>query len=83
MICIKKDLSVAIDPDVLAAFNKSTLVSGKAHLFYHFTLRLLIYPNFSIVGKSATGASLLKVGSKRKRTKREMEEEKANKSARE
>jgi hypothetical protein len=28
-IYVKKDLSVAIDKDVLAAFNKSTLVSSK------------------------------------------------------
>lgn len=74
---MKKDLSVAIDPDVLAAFKKSSLVSSKyLDLCYLFLIPCAHFI-FALVGKSATGASLLKVGSKRKRTKREIAEDKA------
>jgi hypothetical protein len=82
-IYVKKDLSVAIDPDVLAAFNKSTLVSSELFFIPYFVSNFHSYPLFCLVGKSATGASLLKVGSKRKRTRREIEDEKAIKLAKE
>jgi hypothetical protein len=68
---------VAIDPDVLAAFNKSTLVSSMLLLSTLLSFHFIPFNLFNIDGKSATGASLLKIGSKRKRSRKEIEDEKA------
>jgi hypothetical protein len=64
---------------VLAAFKSSSLVSSKKHILLSLFELSLSYFIFNLVGKSSKGASLLKIGSKRKRTKREIEDEKAKK----
>jgi hypothetical protein len=82
-IYVKKDLTVSIDPAVLAAFNSSTLVSSKFISIHLIFVHAILFIQFCLVGKSAKGASLLKVGSKRKRTKREIEEENLKKNSKE
>ena len=80
---VKKDLNIDIDPDILAAFRNSSLVSRKCPKLKQFFWTLLTIFNFDKVTQSATGANLLKVGSKRRRARKEIENENELKSQRE
>ena len=72
----QKDLRINIDPAILQAFKSSSLVSSK--WFYQNKIspffHLLIF--LFVDDKSAIGANLMKIGSKRKRGRQEIKDEK-------
>ena len=72
LLAEKHDTEIEVDADIAAAFNKSTFISRKYFAFTIMTsvvnLFVIVYP----VETKGVGAMLLKVGSKRRRTKNEI-----------
>ena len=65
---------IECDPELAAAFKNSTMVSSKFICY-----SLLPSPNFIVciyIASKGSGAAMLKIGSKRRRTKNEIAGEK-------
>ena len=61
-----------MDPEMAAIFKKSTAVSSKYELFKN------IFNFYSIIASKGSSANLLQSGSKRRRTKQQIADEKIN-----
>ena len=72
----KDDMMIECDPDLAAAFHQSSMVSSKClHFIHTFVVNNIFLLSVSIASKGS-GANLLKIGSKRRRTKNEIAGEK-------
>ena len=74
-VAVKKDLMIQMDSDMAKIFQASTAVSSK---YFHEVIKfiLLIDKFFDSIASKGNSANLLQAGSKRRRTKQQIEDEK-------
>ena len=77
-LAIEKDLNIQLDANVAKAFHASTTISCMSILFAFFFrfFHFIIDPIFVVLEARGTGGLLMKVGSKRRRTKQEILDQK-------
>ena len=77
-LAIEKELNIQLDANVAKAFHASTAISCKSlpiEAFFLFN-SLIINHFFDFLEARGTGGMLMKVGSKRRRTKQEIRDQK-------
>ena len=82
-VTVEKNINISVDPEIAEAFKHSTSVSRKSKrilILSKINLMTLIF--FNIVAKGV-GFQMLRVGTKRRRTKGEIEAEKLEKRQKE
>jgi len=74
-VAVKKDLMIQMDSDMAEIFQASTAVSSK-YFIEEIIFTILIDILFDSIASKGNSANLLQAGSKRRRTKQQIEDEK-------
>ena len=78
-MAVEKNINISVDPEIAEAFKHSTLVSRKStRIRILFKIKYITLLFFDIVAKGV-GFQMRRVGTKRRRTKGEIEAEKLEK----
>jgi hypothetical protein len=75
-VTIERDLNIKLDPKIAKAYIASTAVSCRYLILINLFSSPLILINICHIEQRGTGSLLMKVGSKRRRTKQEIEDQK-------
>ena len=70
----KRDLMIAMDPEIAAAFGNSANISSK-YILTHYSSLSYFWFTFIFIATKGRGVHILKAGSKRRRTQADMREQ--------
>ena len=80
-VAVNKNLLIEMDPEVAEIYAASTAVSSKLNFILNTYLSELTY--FSNIASKGIGANMLKVGTKRRRTSKQIKAEKEEEAIKE
>ena len=80
-VAVNKNLLIEMDPEVAEIYAASTAVSSKLNFILNAYLSELTY--FSNIASKGIGANMLKVGTKRRRTSKQVKAEKEEEAIKE
>ena len=80
-VAVNKNLLIEMDPEVAEIYAASTAVSSKLKFILNTYLSELTY--FSNIASKGIGANMLKVGTKRRRTSKQIKAEKEEEAIKE